>query len=67
MMKKPYSKPFIKPVKWDFRDAICNTVISNSFCRCITINKGSMVNQVEIRADQTGEWNRVGSISGDSW
>lgn len=67
MKKKEYTKPSIKLVEWEFSEAICQTVTTTSFSKCITIDKGNSVNQVEIRADQTGSWNRVGSTSSNNW
>lgn len=67
MKKKEYTKPSIKLVEWEFSEAVCKTVTTTSFSKCITIDKGNSVNQVEIRADQTGSWNRVGSTSSNNW
>lgn len=32
MTKKEYTKPMVKPIKWDFNTAICNTVYMASPC-----------------------------------
>lgn len=67
MKKKEYTKPSIKLVEWEFSEAVCQTVTTTSVTKCISVRKGTQVNQVEVRADQTGEWNRVGSTSSQSW
>lgn len=59
--KKAYTKPSLKRVAWDVNKSICNSVIMQSFGKCITIDKGTQINQIETRTDQTGTWNRVGS------
>lgn len=65
--KKAYTKPSLKRVAWDVNKSICNSVIMQSFGKCIKIDKGTNVNLTEIRSDQTGTWNRVGSVSSESW
>lgn len=61
MKKKEYTKPSIRLVEWNFSEAVCQTVTTNSYATCLNIKKGSMVNQIEIRSDRTGVWSRVGS------
>lgn len=59
--KKAYTKPSLKRVAWDVNKSICNSVIMQSFGKCITIKPGTNVNLTETRSKQTGTWNRVGS------
>ena len=61
MKKKEYTKPSIRLVEWNFSEAVCQTVTTNSYATCLNIKKGSMVNHIEIRSDRTGVWSRVGS------
>ena len=65
MEKKRYSKPSVKVVQWDFNEAVCNSVIANSFNVnvCLDIQKETAVNAMENRFDFTGdwEWTRTGS------
>ena len=61
MKKKEYTKPSIRLVEWNFSEAVCQTVTTNSYATCLNIKKGTMVNQAEIRSDRTGVWSRVGS------
>ena len=35
--KKKYSKPSVEMVEWDFSEAICDTVLKNSFGTCIDV------------------------------
>ncbi|MBQ5705030.1 MAG: hypothetical protein IIW35_04240 [Bacteroidaceae bacterium] len=65
MEKKRYSKPSVKVVQWDFNEAVCNSVVANSFnvVNCFHIYKETAVNAMENRLDFTGdwEWTRTGS------
>ena len=65
MEKKRYSKPSVKVVQWDFNEAVCNSVIANSFNvnSCLWIEKKTAVNALENRLDFSGdwEWTRLGS------
>ncbi len=61
MKKKEYTKPSAKLVEWNFSEAVCQTVTTNSYATCLNIKKGTMLNQTEIRSDRTGVWSRVGS------
>ena len=65
MDKKRYSKPSVKVVQWDFNEAVCNSVVANSFnvVNCFHIYKETAVNAMENRLDFTGdwEWTRTGS------
>lgn len=65
MEKKRYSKPSVKVVQWDFNEAVCNSVVANSFNVnvCLDIKKETAVNAMENRLDFTGdwEWTRTGS------
>lgn len=61
--KKKYSKPSAEVVEWDFSEAICDTVLKNSFGNCIDVRTdGSAVLGIENRTE-TGdwEWTRTGS------
>lgn len=60
-LKKQYVKPTVKLAKWDFSNAVCQTIVSTSVTKCISVTKGVGANTVEIRNETTGEWNRVGS------
>ena len=65
--KSAYCKPAIRVVEWDFNEAICNSVITNSYNvdSCIRIDPlgAGAVYKAEKRSDITGEWNwtRTGS------
>lgn len=65
MEKKRYSKPSVKVVQWDFNEAVCNSVVANSFNVnvCLDIKKETAINAMENRLDFTGdwEWTRTGS------
>ena len=65
MEKKRYSKPSVKVVQWDFNEAVCNSVVANSFnvVNCFHIDKETAINAMENRLDFTGdwEWTRTGS------
>lgn len=65
--KKAYTKPSLKRVAWDVNKSICNSVIMQSFGKCINIKTESGVSQTENRDNHTGTWNRVGSVSSESW
>lgn len=65
--KKAYTKPSLKLVAWDVNKSICNSVIMQSFGKCIKIESKSGIHQTETRFNNTGTWNRVGSVSSESW
>lgn len=67
MKKKEYTKPSAKLVEWNFSEAVCLSITTTSYTKCISVRQGTQVNQVEIRTEQSGEWNRVGSSSSQSW
>ena len=56
--KAPYCKPAIRVVEWDFNEAICNSVITNSYNanRCIKIEKLNATIAIEKRSDFSGRW-----------
>ena len=58
--KKKYARPSAKVVEWDFNESVCS-VTTNSYGKCLKIEKDSYVLGIENRADATGEWTRVGS------
>ena len=63
--KSAYCKPAIRVVEWDFNEAICNSVITNSYNvnKCIEIEKLNATIAIEKRSDFSGkwEWTRTGS------
>lgn len=61
--KKKYSKPSAEMVEWDFSEAICDTVLKNSFGNCLRVDGGGSSINTENRRDETGdwEWTRTGS------
>lgn len=63
MTKKNYTKPSVKPVEWNYSKAICQTVMTNSYTKCLDITKGAETTVFENRNDinAIGDWNRVGS------
>lgn len=58
--KKKYARPSAKVVEWDFNEAVCS-VTTNSYGKCLRVEKGSSVSSIQTRRDVTGEWTRVGS------
>lgn len=60
-LKKKYSKPGVQEVEWDFNESICSTVIASSINGCLEVDAYSVVNAVEFRNSDTGEWTRTGS------
>lgn len=63
MTKKNYIKPSVKLVEWSYNKAVCQTVITNSYTKCLNITKGTGTAVFENRdgISATGDWNRVGS------
>ena len=63
MKKKEYTKPSAKLVEWDFSEAVCQTVTTTSYTKCLEITKGTGTVVFENRDDinAIGDWNRVGS------
>lgn len=63
MKKKKYTKPSIKLVEWEFNEAVCQTVTTTSYTKCLEITKGTGTSVFENRNDinAVGDWNRVGS------
>ena len=63
MKKKEYTKPSIKLVEWEFSEAVCQTVTTTSYTKCLKITKGTGTSVFENRNDinAVGDWNRVGS------
>ena len=61
MKKKEYTKPSIRMVEWEFSEAVCQTVTTTSYTKCISVTKGVGSNQVETRNDYSGSWDRIGS------
>lgn len=63
MTKKNYTKPSVKLVEWSCSKAVCQTVITNSFTKCLNVTKGLGTTVFENRDDinTIGDWNRVGS------
>ena len=60
MKKKEYTKPSIKLVEWEFSKAVCQTVTTTSYTKCISIERETGVNVQENRIS-SGTWTRVGS------
>lgn len=63
MKKKEYTKPKIKLVEWEFNDAVCQTVATASYTKCLNVTHGGLTNSVEIRNTTDDTWNRVGPNS----
>lgn len=63
MKKKEYTKPSIRLVEWEFNEAVCQTVTTTSYTKCLEITKGTGTSVFENRNDinAVGDWNRVGS------
>lgn len=63
MKKKEYTKPSIKLVEWEFSEAVCQTVTTTSYTKCLNITKGTGTTVFENRdnIDAIGNWDRVGS------
>lgn len=63
MKKKEYTKPSIRLVEWEFSEAVCQTVTTTSYTKCLEITKGTGTSVFENRNDISaiGDWNRVGS------
>lgn len=63
MKKKEYTKTSIKLVEWEFSEAVCQTVTTTSYTKCLNITKGTGTAVFENRNDinAVGDWNRVGS------
>lgn len=63
MKKKEYTKPSIRMVEWEFSEAVCQTVTTTSYTKCLEITKGTGTSVFENRNDinAVGDWNRVGS------
>lgn len=63
MTKKNYTKPSVKLVEWSYDKTVCQTVITNSYTKCLDITKGTGTTVLENRNDISaiGDWNRVGS------
>ena len=63
MKKKEYTKPSIRLVEWEFSEAVCQTVTTTSYTKCLEITKGTGTSVFENRNDinAVGDWNRVGS------
>lgn len=63
MKKKEYTKPSIRLVEWEFSEAVCQTVTTTSYTKCLEITKGTGTSIFENRNDinAVGDWNRVGS------
>lgn len=63
MKKKEYTKPSIKLVEWEFSEAVCQTVTTTSYTKCLNITKGTGNAVFENRdnINSIGEWDRVGS------
>lgn len=64
MKKKEYTKPSIRLVEWEFSEAVCQTVTTTSYTKCIQVTSGTGGTSVEVRNETSGEWNRVGSWVG---
>ena len=56
--KSAYCKPAIRVVEWDFNEAICNSVITNSYNvnSCIRVEKLTAPIGKENRSNITGDW-----------
>ena len=63
MKKKEYTKPSIKLVEWEFSNAICQKIVTNSPTQYINVTKGTATTVFENRDDinAIGDCNRVGS------
>lgn len=63
MKKKEYTKPSIKLVEWEFSNAICQKIVTNSPTQCINVTKSGATTVFENRnsIENTGTWDRVGS------
>lgn len=63
MKKKEYTKPSIKLVEWEFNEAVCQTVTTTSYTKCLNITQGTGTTVFENRdnIDAIGNWDRVGS------
>ncbi len=63
MKKKEYTKPSIRMVEWEFSEAVCQTVTTTSYTKCLNVTHGKLTNSVEIRNTTDNSWNRVGPNS----
>lgn len=64
MKKKEYTKPSIRLVEWNFSEAVCQTITTNSYAKCFKVTSRTSFSITENRSLEigaTGEWNRVGS------
>lgn len=62
MRKKEYTKPSAKLVEWEFSEAICQTVTTNS-TKCLNVTTGGTTLVFDKRTSSTdagNTWNRVG-------